>query len=111
MEQWIDVSLLLSFYHPLLTKRQQEMLRYYYEEDLSLSEIAELCKVSRQGAHDAIRRGVKQLMLLEEKLCFRARWVQICEQLTLCNTLLENGETQKAQLLVKTMLEEQQGAL
>ena len=73
MEKRVDASLLLSFDGAMLTERQQEMLRLYYEDDLSLSEIADLLVVTRQGLHDAIRRGEQQLPTLEPKLGLRAR--------------------------------------
>ena len=44
-----EVSLLYDFYGQLLSKRQQEVMSLYYEENLSLSEIAEEFSISRQG--------------------------------------------------------------
>lgn len=104
MEKRIDIALLLSFYGPLLTERQRQMLRYYYEDDLSLSEVAELCGVTRQGAHDAIRRGAHQLALLEEKLGLRARWVRICHRLAQCQAVLAGGNTEKAIGMINELL-------
>ena len=39
----------------VLTKKQREMLRQYYNDDLSLSEIGENFGITRQGARDAIK--------------------------------------------------------
>lgn len=108
MEKRIDIALLLSFYGPLLTARQQQMLRYYYEDDLSLSEIAELCAVTRQGAHDAIRRGARQLAQLEDKLGLRTRWVGVCNQLSTCQSYLLQGDVQMALDAIGTLLRDEE---
>ena len=47
--------LLLDAYGVLLTERKRELLEYYYDDDLSLSEIAELTGLTRQGARDENR--------------------------------------------------------
>lgn len=108
MEKRVDAALLLSFYGAMLTERQREMLRLYYEDDLSLSEIADLLGVSRQGAHDAIRRGEQQLLSLEERLGLRSRWVRMCKGLTACRTALEQGQTGPAMDIIDTLLREEE---
>ena len=60
--------LLLDAYGGLLTDRKRELLEYYYNDDLSLSEIAELTGLTRQGARDGIRKAEEELRGLEEKL-------------------------------------------
>lgn len=62
------VSLLFDFYGELLTKRQKEVMELYYEENLSLSEIADEFSISRQGVHDALKNAEKALTGYEEKL-------------------------------------------
>ena len=62
------MAVLLDNYGNLLTKRQQEAISLFYEEDLSLSEIAEQLGGSRQAIHDLIHRGEKQLLEYEEIL-------------------------------------------
>ena len=54
MDKRIETAWLLDFYGPLLTQRQQEMLRLYCDEDLSMAEIAEQEAISRQGVHDTV---------------------------------------------------------
>lgn len=68
IESKIETGWLLDFYGPLLTDRQQELLRLSCEEDLSLAEIAQQAGVSRQGVHDILHRATQQLYQLEEKL-------------------------------------------
>ena len=60
--------LLLDAYGALLTERKRELLEYYYNEDYSLSEIAELTGLSRQGVRDGIKKAEDELHTLEETL-------------------------------------------
>ena len=62
--------LLLDAYGALLTERKRELLDYYYNEDYSLSEIAELTGLSRQGVRDGIRKAEEELRTLEDTLSF-----------------------------------------
>ena len=63
-----EISILRDFYGSLLTKKQDEMLRLRYDEDLSFGEIAEICKVSRQAVLDSLNKGEKHLAEYEENL-------------------------------------------
>lgn len=64
----LEFSVLLDYYGPALTEKQYSILTEYYNEDLSLSEIAENYGISRQGVRDAIKHGEATLMDLEAKL-------------------------------------------
>lgn len=68
MDKNLQITILMDFYGQLLTKKQLDALDYYYNEDLSLSEIGEILGISRQGAHDFIKRGEKQLNEYEDAL-------------------------------------------
>lgn len=59
---------LLDYYGAALTERQRELLTFYYDDDLSLFEIAENTGISRQGVRDAIKRGEAELLRLEDAL-------------------------------------------
>lgn len=66
-EDRLRALLLLDFYGELLTARQRECYELHFNDDLSLSEIAEQCGISRQGAWDNIRRASDTMEKLEEK--------------------------------------------
>ncbi|WP_251449022.1 YlxM family DNA-binding protein [Vermiculatibacterium agrestimuris] len=61
------MALLYDFYGDMLTDRQKEFYDLYYNEDLSLSEIAENYSISRQGVRDVIVRAEATLTELEDK--------------------------------------------
>lgn len=73
MEKNLNMSRLLDFYAPMLTDKQQDATSLYYHEDLSLSEIAEHEKISRQGVRDSIKRAEAVMLELEQKLQFAKR--------------------------------------
>jgi len=61
------MAMLYDFYGDLLTQRQKEFYDLYYNEDLSLAEIAENYEITRQGVRDTIVRAEKTLEDIEEK--------------------------------------------
>ena len=75
----------------MLTEKQREMLRQYYNDDLSLSEIGENFGITRQGARDAIKHGETTLKELEEKVGFAARFE--CTGPSACLTTTEYADT------------------
>lgn len=70
----LEISFLLDFYGDMLTEKQREMIEYYYNDDLSLSEIAENQGITRQGVRDAIMRAQGQLKEMEERLGLARRF-------------------------------------
>ena len=65
--QTYRMTMLFDFYGELLTERQKEFFDLYYNEDLSLSEIAENAGISRQGVRDVIVRAEAQMQEIEDK--------------------------------------------
>ena len=64
----IKYGVLLDFYGELLTKKQQQALDLYYNEDYSLLEIGEHLNISRQGVFECIKKGTEHLEHYEEVL-------------------------------------------
>ena len=73
MEKKVEVSMLCQLYGKLLTNKQYEFIDDYYNNDLSLSEIAENNNITRQAVRDIIKKGEKKLFEYEEKLLFMKR--------------------------------------
>jgi 16S rRNA (guanine1207-N2)-methyltransferase len=59
---------LFDAYGALLTPQQRQLLRRYYQHDLSLGEIAGQTRVSRQAVHDGLRRAIAALERYEAAL-------------------------------------------
>lgn len=70
----LEMSLLFDFYGETLTEKQRELFDLYYNEDLSLAEIAEHAGITRQGVRDSIKRAEHALREMEEKLGLVARY-------------------------------------
>ncbi|MBO5715717.1 MAG: winged helix-turn-helix transcriptional regulator [Clostridia bacterium] len=67
-EKDLKKAYLLDFYGDVLTERKKEVLDMYYNEDLSLAEIADQIGISRQGVRDLIKKAEEEIFFLEEKL-------------------------------------------
>jgi predicted DNA-binding protein YlxM (UPF0122 family) len=65
--QTYRMTMLFDFYGELLTERQKEFFDLYYNEDLSLAEIAENAGISRQGVRDVIVRAEGVMQEVEDK--------------------------------------------
>lgn len=68
MDKKLQISLLLDFYGSMLSEKQKEIMDYYYNDDLSLSEVADNIGITRQGVHDVIKRTEAAVFDMEEKL-------------------------------------------
>ena len=83
MAKDLRISFLLDFYGDMLTETQREVVDAYYNEDLSLAEIAQDRDITRQGVRDAIRRAEQQLLEMEDRLGLARRFQEIQKTLTL----------------------------
>ena len=73
MEKNVKISILCQLYGKLLSEKQLEFIDDYYNNDLSLSEIAENHGITRQAVRDMLKKGEKKLFEYEEKLLFMKR--------------------------------------
>ena len=76
----LKISLLFDFYGEMLTDKQKEVIDLYYNNDLSLAEIAEHTLITRQGVRDNIKRAEATLTEMEEKLGFAGRFEALSGQ-------------------------------
>ena len=83
MAKNLEISVLLDFYGEMLTEKQRDVVELYYNEDLSLSEIAAHSQITRQGVRDSIKRAEGILLGLEERLGLAKRFRRIQEGLDL----------------------------
>ena len=68
------LTMLFDFFGDLLTDKQREYYDLHYNEDLSLSEIAEKAGITRQGVFDVITRAEESLKEMEQKTGVVRRW-------------------------------------
>ncbi len=68
MEKNIEIGLLYEFYNKLLTQKQSYIINSYYNDDLSLSEIADDIEISRQGVRKQLKDAENALYNYEEKI-------------------------------------------
>ena len=68
MSKDLEMSVLFDYYGGMLTEKQRDVIDLYYNQDLSLAEIAEHEKITRQGVRDNIKRGEAYMLELEQSL-------------------------------------------
>ena len=74
MAKNMEIAFLVDFYGDMLTEKQRDMIELYYDDDLSLSEIAENEGITRQGVRDSIKRAESQLLEMEDRLGLARRF-------------------------------------
>ncbi|MBE7051048.1 MAG: DNA-binding protein [Ruminococcaceae bacterium] len=85
----LQVAYLLDFYGNLFGDKQREILEMYYQEDMSLSEIASDVGITRQGVYDNIKRGEKEILSLESRLRLMDRFFEISKSLDSIEEILK----------------------
>lgn len=110
MEKKVQISMLLQIYGKMLTEKQYELANDYYNNDLSLSEIAENNNITRQAVRDVIKKGENKLFELEEKLSVMKRMLNQEKQIQLIleqlNKIQETSSDKKAQKILETIRKE-----
>jgi predicted DNA-binding protein YlxM (UPF0122 family) len=87
--------MLKDFYGPLLTPKQQDIMNLYYENDLSLTEIADIHSVTRQAVYDIIKRAEKTLEEYEQRLGLVEKFMIARQDLNEVYKLLNIKEPEK----------------
>ena len=83
----LSVAYLLDFYGDVLSERKREVLDEYYNNDLSLSEIAQELGISRQGVRELIKKAEEELNFYEQKLHLAQRFGEAGEHAAALRTM------------------------
>ena len=107
-EKNLRIAYLLDFYGETLDEHTLEVMRSYYNDDLSLSEIASGFGVSRQGIRHVIKKGEERLEFLEATLKLAKRHEELiasADELAVLAASLEKreGESESVKVLRKAI--------
>ena len=91
MEKSIKISMLLEIYGKMLTEKQADTVDLYYNQNLSLSEIAEELNITRQGVRKNLVYAEDKLFDFEEKLCFLKQKLEQNEIINEVISKIEDG--------------------
>lgn len=95
MEKNVKISIMLDIYGKMLTEKQYKLLDDYYNNDLSLSEIAENEEITRQAVRDNLKKGENNLFEYEEKLGFMKKTIEQEEKIENIISEIENLDLNK----------------
>ena len=94
-EKNLRYGILLDFYSELLDEHTRTVMKAYYEDDLSLAEVADGIGISRQGVRHIIKKGEEQIEFYESKLNLSSHYDSLSvayEKINAMTELLDNGE-------------------
>ena len=91
MDLFLEFSVLFDYYGELLTVTQQNICDMYYNQNLSLTEIAEDLGITKQGVRDALKKAEKLLLKYEEALCIKEKNEQIGSLVQSIEEILSNS--------------------
>lgn len=101
------ISLLLEIYGNLLTTKQKQILTDFYDNNMSLGEIAENTSTSRQAVNDIIKRSQKILENYESKLMLLEKFNKIKSDITsIKKIVVNNGNKTSINTKLDKILEE-----
>ena len=83
MAKNMEMAYLLDFYGDMLTEKQRVVMDLYYNQDLSLAEIAQGEGITRQGVRDSIKRAETQLLDMEDRLGLAKRFQTVQDGLAI----------------------------
>lgn len=99
-------SILYDYYSELLKDNQANIIDLYYNQDYSLSEIAEEMNISRQGVHDALKRAEKSLIEYEEKIKLHYKYDRYYKSAENIIKLASNITDERYREIVKKIMDE-----
>ena len=105
-----EIVLLLDFYGSALTERQRRTAELYFQEDLSLAEIAQMTGITRQGVRDGLKKAERTLYKMEDELGIAARFLRqkrlLLQTKTAVQALPEGAEKEEILHLIDEMIRE-----
>lgn len=102
----VKISMLCEYYGKLLTAKQYMFLNDYYNNDLSLSEIADNNEITRQAVRDIIKKGENKLFQYEEKLSFMKRMLKQNKKIAKILSELTKIQKEYSDKQIATILEQ-----
>lgn len=96
MEKIVKVAQLFDIYGALLNEKQRDVINCYYNEDLSLQEIADNTDRSKQAISDMIKRSEDKLFEFEDELSLLEKKDELKDALTSIRELMENSKNKEA---------------
>jgi len=109
MDERTRIVRLIDFYGALITEHRREILRMRWEDDMSLSEIADEMNVTRQGVHGALVKAEKQLTEYEEKLGLVEKYDTAISRAKKCLAALDKNDINAARKILIEMTEDTEG--
>ncbi len=97
IEETIRLNDLFDIYQELLTEKQRDYFKYYFSDNYSLSEIADILEVSRNAVHLQVKNIIKNLETFEEKL-------KVLEKTNNYNELMDALKKEELSDSVKSMI-------
>ena len=98
-EKNMQIAYLLDIYGDVLDEHARQIMKAYYEDDLSLSEIAEGEDISRQGIRHIIKKSEEELLFLDERLKLSEHYTKLenffSELLKISDDLLSSDDKEK----------------
>lgn len=105
MAKDLNVTILLDVYGQLLTEKQRDAVDMYYNEDLSLAEIADEIDISRQGVLASIKQGEKHLAEFEDALGIAKRFRIISDKLGAIDSIISAADIKEKEKIKKLLQE------
>lgn len=106
----VEMAMLFDFFGELLTEKQREYFDLYYNEDLSLAEIAENVGITRQGVYDIITRAENTLRDAERKTHVIERFALMQQQISsaqdIARQIADSDDIEQARSLAKALIDE-----